>query len=228
LECIEGLEEFKHDERIPTPEIGVEPDAEIYFRRRQLTKRHSLSESPEPTYSRFDHMSNDLDDEQAASRTFPDLPLHTHDDIPTTSSSIKQMAYFRNLTRSLSVSLTTLSEHAQVNGVNTADAGRKLRALKNKIGDLKADFDIAEKSRIQIEQWESGAVQDAVSSSCPDFDDVGPKLRSSISASEALHSKRRRAAHRRIDGRRVVEEELNGFKSALADAAMKTRAIMTR
>ncbi|KAI0282990.1 hypothetical protein BC826DRAFT_1110390 [Russula brevipes] len=52
--------------------------------------------------------------------------------------------------------LTSLSEHAQVNGAATTEAGRKLRALKNKLGGWRTDWDSAERSRARIERWETG------------------------------------------------------------------------
>ncbi|KAJ7899338.1 hypothetical protein B0H13DRAFT_1572861, partial [Mycena leptocephala] len=50
-----------------------------------------------------------------------------------------QLSDLRTLTTSLIVSLTSVSEHAQVNGAATAEAGRKLRALRNRLGGWRAE-----------------------------------------------------------------------------------------
>jgi hypothetical protein len=65
------------------------------------------------------------------------------------------LAHLRTHTTSLVSSLSSLSEHAQVNGAATTEAGRKLRALKNKLGGWRTDLDGAERSRLRIERWEA-------------------------------------------------------------------------
>jgi len=114
----------------------------------------------------------------------------------------------RSLTASLATSLNAISEHAQVNGAATADAGRKIRALKNKLGNWRSEWDSAEKSRVRIERWEAGLPDDDTPMA------VGAPLRP--------------GASKRVDGRHVVQEQLRAFESALADAGMKTQAIMAR
>ncbi|KAJ6582073.1 hypothetical protein B0H19DRAFT_1019112 [Mycena capillaripes] len=106
-----------------------------------------------------------------------------------------QLADLRGLTTSLVASLTSVSEHAQVNGAATAEAGRKLRALRNRLGGWRAEWEGAERSRGRIERWEAGG----------DGDSTMPK---------------------RVDGRAVVKEHLHAFETALAEAAVKTKAIM--
>ncbi|KAG8881563.1 hypothetical protein FRB97_009397 [Tulasnella sp. 331] len=160
-----------------------------------------------------------------------DLPLHTPNDIPTPTSSIKQMAYFRSLTQSLGVSLTSLSEHAQVNGVNTADAGRKLRALKNKIVELKTDLDTADRSRSRIEVIEAGVPSEvSPEEAVPDLSFSSPPSPATSQGPDTprMTNGATRMLSRRIDGRQLVEEQLRGFRLALADAAVKTEAIMAR
>ena len=70
------------------------------------------------------------------------------------AGAIPHLAHLRTHTASLVSSLTALSEHAQVNGAATTDAGRKIRALKNKLGGWRTDWDSAERSRARIERWE--------------------------------------------------------------------------
>jgi hypothetical protein len=72
------------------------------------------------------------------------------------AGTIPHLAHLRTHTASLVSSLTALSEHAQVNGAATTDAGRKIRALKNKLGGWRMDWDSAERSRARIERWETG------------------------------------------------------------------------
>ncbi|KAJ6614173.1 hypothetical protein B0H10DRAFT_2221634 [Mycena sp. CBHHK59/15] len=106
---------------------------------------------------------------------------------PGPASAVPQLADLRVLTTSLVASLTSVSESAQVNGAATADAGRKLRALRNRLGGWRAEWEGAERSR--------GASRGA-------------------------------GGAKRVDGRAVVQEHLHAFELALADAAVKTKAIM--
>ena len=94
-----------------------------------------------------------------------------------------------------------------MNRAATTEAGRKIRALKNKIGGWRTDWDSAERSRIRIERWEAGI---------GDGEDL------------ELPSSLLRPTNKRTDGRRVVEEHLHAFELALADAALKTQTIMAR
>lgn len=120
----------------------------------------------------------------------------------TPVSTVPQLAHFRTSTTSLVSHLTTLSEHAQVNGAATAEAGRKIRALKNKLGGWRTEWDSAERSRQRIEKWEAGIIEGDANCSPG------------------------RTASKRIDGRTIVQEHLHAFELALADAATKTQAIM--
>ena len=94
------------------------------------------------------------DDSFATSPTsLPPLPLNGS--AATPAGAIPHLAHLRTHTASLVSSLSSLSEHAQVNGAATTEAGRKLRALKNKLGGWRTDLDSAERSRSRIEQWEA-------------------------------------------------------------------------
>ncbi|TFK74968.1 hypothetical protein BDN72DRAFT_832670 [Pluteus cervinus] len=126
----------------------------------------------------------------------------------TPAKAIPQLAHLRSFTTSLVSSLTTLSEQAQVNGAATTEAGRKIRALKNKMGEWRTDWDSAERSRTRIEKWEAGIIES---------ESTG--LNGVVSPSKLATSKR-------VDGRALVQEHLQAFERALADAAVKTQAIM--
>ncbi|KAJ7148404.1 hypothetical protein C8R43DRAFT_518074 [Mycena crocata] len=125
-----------------------------------------------------------------------------------------QLADLRGLTTSLVASLTSVSEHAQVNGAATAEAGRKIRALRNRLGGWRTEWEGAERSRGRIERWEAGEPWEmgAVSG---DSTPAGPQT-----------PVRSVGGAKRLDGRKVVEEHLHAFELALADAAVKTKAIM--
>ncbi|PAV19603.1 hypothetical protein PNOK_0453700 [Pyrrhoderma noxium] len=79
---------------------------------------------------------------------------------PTIDQMLPHLVHVRSLSTSLSSSLTAMSEHAQVNGAANTDAGRKIRALKNKLGSWRSEWDSAEQSRLKIERWEAGLVDD--------------------------------------------------------------------
>ncbi|KAF5355344.1 hypothetical protein D9758_006074 [Tetrapyrgos nigripes] len=157
------------------------------------------------------HLDSDEEEESEASPvkdTFPPPPPLKGP--PTPATTIPQLTHFRTFTTSLVSSLTTLSEQAQVNGAATADAGRKIRALKNKIGTWRAEWDSAERSRIKVERWEAGLLDGT--------DTPDENIMSSPS--------RPLGGQKRIDGRQIVQEHLQAFELALADAGTKTQAIM--
>ncbi|PCH36347.1 hypothetical protein WOLCODRAFT_140356 [Wolfiporia cocos MD-104 SS10] len=135
---------------------------------------------------------------------FPDPPPPSGP--PTAANTIMQLSYLRTYTSSAAASLAVISEHTQVSAAATTEAGRKIRALKNKLGGWRTDWDSAERSRVKIERWEAGL----------DLDAAGP----SPSMTPRLQTTRR------IDGRKIVQEHLQAFEKALTEANMKTQAIM--
>jgi hypothetical protein len=135
---------------------------------------------------------------------------------PTPLSTLPHLAYMRTITQSLVNSLGTISEQAQVNTAATTEAGRKIRALKNKLGGWKAEFDDAERSRRRIESWEVGIWDDGTESKVA-LGDRSPAVGSpdgSVPGSQ------------RIDVRKIVEEELAAFSRVLQEVEVKTKAIM--
>ena len=111
-----------------------------------------------------DHIDLDLDlDGMGSSATSPikddsfatSPPPPINGSAATPAGAIPHLAHLRTHTASLVSSLSSLSEHAQVNGAATTEAGRKLRALKNKLGGWRTDLDSAERSRLRIERWEA-------------------------------------------------------------------------
>ncbi|KAI0831812.1 hypothetical protein BC628DRAFT_1415318 [Trametes gibbosa] len=122
---------------------------------------------------------------------------------PTPAATITLLTHLRTFTSSTAASLATISEHTQVNAAATTEAGRKIRALKNKMGGWRTEWDSAERSRLRIERWEAGLdVESTPSGSTP------PRT------------------SRRVDGRKLVQEHMQAFEQALAEANIKTQAIM--
>jgi hypothetical protein len=125
----------------------------------------------------------------------------------TPAKTIPQLSDFRTITASLVTSLTSISEQVQVNGAATTEAGRKIRALKNKLGGWRTDWDSAEHSRSKIEKWEAG------------LEDSDASPNGSIPSTP-------RSVNGRIDGRIIAEEHLRASQKALAEANRQTRTIM--
>jgi hypothetical protein len=227
---VRALLEYEREFRKIAGEIGGN---EVLGQLDELPQQDDLSEQPpsaevgkpegrrlESVAEEQEQLSNDwetdpdllhLDDEDEVSHSpvlspvkdsFPPPPVVTGP--ATAAQSIPQLAHLRSFTTSLVTSLSTISEHAQVNGAATTDAGRKIRALKNKLGGWRTDWDSAERSRVKIERWEAGIVDGEITNGA-----LG-----------------RPSRVRRMDGRKVVEEHLQAFERALADAALKTKVIM--
>ena len=176
---------------------------------RSLTLHHQLQNSDWELDPDRHRLGDEIDGSEPATSPIKDsfLPAPSIVGPPTPASAIPQLAHLRSCTTSLVSSLSTISEHAQVNRAATTEAGRKIRALKNKIGGWRTDWDSAERSRIKIERWEAGI---------GDGEDL------------ELPTSLLRPTSKRTDGRRVVEEHLHAFQLALADAALKTQTIMAR
>lgn len=175
-----------------------------------FARRHSRLGSLGEWNLETNNADDDVEDDEASESaptpikdTFPPPPLKGP---PSPASTILQLAHLRTINTSLVTTLSTLSEHAQVNGAATTEAGRKIRALKNKIGTWRTDWDSAERSRIKIERWEAGILD------APDSTDTSPSYTPS--------------SYKRVDGRTSVQEHLQAFERALAEAGMKTKAIM--
>ncbi|KAG6865135.1 hypothetical protein C0991_004872 [Blastosporella zonata] len=172
-------------------------------------RSNSLSQDWETDPDRLGDDDDD-DDEPVLSPvkdSFPPPPPMNGDATP--ANTVPQLAHLRTFTTSLVSSLSIISEQAQVNGAATTEAGRKIRALKNKLGGWRTDWDSAERSRLKIARWEAGII---------DGDEVD--------GSSAPPTPTFATPKKRVDGRRVVEEHLRAFELALADAAVKTQAIM--
>jgi hypothetical protein len=178
---------------------GVSEDAnESANGRPEAPEGHTIELELYSNYSR-EHGEPDVSEKfLTPSQAMFELPPAVYDS-SYPSKTIPQLADLRTFTSSLVVSLTTISEQAQVNGAATTEAGRKLRALKNKIGEWRTDWDNAEVSRVKIEKWEAekrdGECQDGA----------------------------RRSSIQRVDGRKVVQEHLQAFELALAEAAIRTK-----
>jgi hypothetical protein len=152
--------------------------------------------------------------------TFAGVPAPPPAGPPTPAAARAELAYLRALTGSLVASLSAISEATQVTGASAADAGRRLRALKTKMGGVQADWEGAERSRVKIERWEAGVA---------DVGDGTPGAPGTPSTPGGLglgYSPATPGRSRRIDGRKIVAEHLQAFELALNEAASKTKLIM--
>jgi len=90
-------------------------------------------------------------------------PLNKTSQQPQSSISalnvaLPSMTHMRSHTASFLASLTIISEQSQVNSAATADAGRKIRSVKNQLAKWKMETEGAEKSRLKIEKWETESI----------------------------------------------------------------------
>lgn len=175
---------------------------------------HSLDvlEEEEGEYSFYDQPS------PTKEHFLPPAPPQSGPATPV--STLPHLAHMRSITQSLASTLGTISEQAQVNGAATAEAGRKIKALKNRLGGWRSEWESAEKSRIRVEKWESGIWDEATEPSL---------LTSSTSSREdspTPGTPTATAPGKRLDARKIVEEELRAFSQVLIEAGNKTKAIM--
>ncbi|KAG2150269.1 uncharacterized protein EDB93DRAFT_1142497 [Suillus bovinus] len=84
----------------------------------------------------------------------PEKPSFTAPQPSSAAAPLPHLVQLRTHTAALLSSLTTISEQAQVNGAATADSGRRIRALKNRFGGLRGEWEGAERSRGRVERWE--------------------------------------------------------------------------
>lgn len=190
LERVDGLGD--------TPSSDPKPKRMSMVQEDQPRSRHSRE---------WDETEVDYESDQPTpvKDTFPPPPTVTGPVTP--AKTISQLSHFRTFTASLVSSLTSISEQVQVNGAATTEAGRKIRALKNKLGGWRAEWDSAERSRTRIEKWEAG------------LGDSDATPSGSVPSTPRL-------ASRRIDGRAIAEEHLRASQQALLEANHKTLAIM--
>lgn len=213
LTQMDDLVEAKSSSSVEAPRTDSRHIDPIDEEQPHLSQSHEWEVDPDHHH----HLGDDDDDHDFASEpsqspvkdSFPPPPPLVGPATPATT--IPQLAHLRSFTASLVTSLTTISEQAQVNGAATTEAGRKIRALKNKLGGWRTDWDSAERSRAKIERWEAGIMDETEPSS---------------GTSTPLASPMRSTGMRRVDGRELVQEHLQAFELALADAAIKTQAIM--
>ncbi|EJD43776.1 hypothetical protein AURDEDRAFT_114567 [Auricularia subglabra TFB-10046 SS5] len=125
-----------------------------------------LREEEEPVQE-LELLEPDEDDEYAPSPTLkrrhtdiePPPPPPASNAPASVTRALPELVYMRSLTGSLVASLSAVSEHAQVGSAGAADAGRKLRALRNRLGTWRAELESAERSAARIEQWEASVAR---------------------------------------------------------------------
>ncbi|KAF8757971.1 hypothetical protein RHS01_03507 [Rhizoctonia solani] len=131
------------------------------------------------------------------------LPPPYPSDPLTPSSTLPHLAHMRTVSQVLAASLSGLSEHVQVNGAAAAEAGRKLRSLKNRVTDLQSEWASAEQSIERIEKSEKGLDWDATNI---------------VPTEEG----------KRIDGRVVVKEISASFLAQLQQVELKVQAMFPK
>lgn len=111
----------------------------------------------EPTPTKLDTVAEEDELESSYAPSLPSSPQKPSFAAPQSSNAaapLPHLVQLRTHTAALLSSLTTISEQAQVNGAATADSGRRIRALKNRFGGLRGEWEGAERSRGRIERWE--------------------------------------------------------------------------
>lgn len=111
----------------------------------------------EPVPTKLDTVAEEDELESSYAPSLPSSPEKPSFAAPQPSSAaapLPHLVQLRTHTAALLSSLTTISEQAQVNGAATADSGRRIRALKNRFGGLRGEWEGAERSRGRIERWE--------------------------------------------------------------------------
>ena len=213
LETVEGLI-LSEPERLPLSRANsIVTKKPSHARQSSLTSiNHSprLSREWDPRsqnpYDDEDQLYSDSEQPTPSKDTFSMPPPPPIFDPLTPAQTIPQLSHFRTYTSTLVVSLTNISEQVQVNGAATSEAGRKIRALKNKLGGWRTDWDSAERSRTRIEKWEAERKEASLSS---------------FSASASLATIRNQNA----DGRLIVEEYLRESQRALDVATARIKLI---
>ena len=110
-----------------------------------------------PAPTKLDAVAEEDELESSYALSLPSSPQKPSFAAPQSSNAaapLSHLVQLRTHTAALLSSLTTISEQAQVNGAATADSGRRIRALKNRFGGLRGEWEGAERSRGRIEQWE--------------------------------------------------------------------------
>lgn len=214
LEAVEGLILSEPERPLLSRANSLVPNKPSHARQSSVASiNHSprLSREWDPQsqnpYDDEDQLYSDSEQPTPSKDTFSVFPPPPIFDPLTPAQTIPQLSHLRTYTSTLVASLTTISEQVQVNGAATSEAGRKIRALKNKLGGWRTEWDSAERSRQKIEKWEAERKEASFSS---------------FSASASLAAIR----NQNIDGRFVVEEHLRESQRALDDATARIQIIM--
>ena len=159
-------------------------------------------------------LGEDIDDFETSHDRKSTIPAPPPINGPVTpAATTVQLAHFRTVTTTIASSLATISEQTQVNTAAATEAGRKLRALKNKLGDWRSEWESAERSRLKIEKWEAGVV------------DAGDGTLVVLSV-PSVPSTPTRSGRSRVDGRKIVQAQIDAFAKVLADATLQVQTIM--
>ncbi|KAH8798678.1 hypothetical protein DL96DRAFT_1687976 [Flagelloscypha sp. PMI_526] len=155
--------------------IEVEPPTSSSSHRQELSMveeedppnhRRGISQDwdadPHPDRLEEDDDEYDSDSSEPQSPTKPPTPppkLPPGGDSFAPAHALPHLTYFRSTTTSLVSSLSSISEQVQINSVFTTEAGRKIRALRGKLGEWKDEYDEVEKSKVRVGEWERDEVK---------------------------------------------------------------------
>ncbi|KAG9312855.1 hypothetical protein JVU11DRAFT_6286 [Chiua virens] len=118
----------------------------------------SLPYSPQKTFFALHTSTSPPSTSLSSSKTLNNTTQHSQSSISTLNVALPSMTHMRSHTASFLASLTIISEQSQVNSAATADAGRKIRSVKNQLAKWKTETEGAERSRLKIEKWEAESV----------------------------------------------------------------------
>jgi hypothetical protein len=203
------------EDLIDEPKRAQPPQADLMSRSLDAIQEESLHSSTSDWEAELDkdraRLAGDEDEYRAPHEAKATIPAAPPINGPATpAATTVQLAHFRTVTTTIASSLATISEQTQVNTAAATEAGRKIRALKNRLGDWRSDWESAERSRVKIEKWETGVI------------DAGDGTLVVLSVPNTPT----RSGRSRVDGRKIVQAQMDAFAQTLADATSQIQTIM--
>jgi len=119
----------------------------------------------------------------------------------------------------LIVSLSSLSDQAQVNGATNADAARQLRLIRNRLTGLRDEWESVERSRLRIQRWEGGDWTE------DDLDDPALSLSNSPSVRSASGPGTPRTLSNLPSAKQLAEQAMQGYAASVEKATKAAEAL---
>lgn len=208
---LDELDDLVHE---PEPEQRPRPPARSktldYIAEEDMSGPHTLANGDdwETERDRLGDEEDEFDAPQSPVKP-PIAAAPTMTGPPTPSVTIVQLAHFRTVTNTVASSLATISEQTQVNTAAATEAGRKIRALKNKLGEWRTEWESAERSRTKIEKWEAGVM------------DVGEGTLVVL----PMTGTPPRPGRSKVDGRKIVQAHIDAFAQVMLEANARIEMI---